>query len=58
MISLSNHTIFWQIMSPKGGGEPTGAIAQEINQTFGSFDAFKNNLTQQVAIASVVVGCG
>ncbi|MFN6571836.1 superoxide dismutase [Dendronalium sp. ChiSLP03b] len=36
-----NHTIFWQIMSPQGGGEPTGAIAQEINQTFGSFDAFK-----------------
>ncbi|MBH8556228.1 superoxide dismutase [Nostocaceae cyanobacterium CENA357] len=36
-----NHTMFWQIMSPKGGGEPTGAIAKEINQTFGSFDAFK-----------------
>ncbi|MEH1921010.1 superoxide dismutase [Nostoc sp.] len=36
-----NHTIFWQLMSPQGGGEPSGAIAQEINQTFGSFDAFK-----------------
>lgn len=36
-----NHTIFWQIMSPEGGGSPKGAIAQEINQTFGSFDAFK-----------------
>jgi superoxide dismutase, Fe-Mn family len=36
-----NHTIFWQIMSPDGGGQPTGAIAQEINQTFGSFDSFK-----------------
>lgn len=36
-----NHTIFWQIMSPNGGGQPTGAIAQEINQTFGSFDGFR-----------------
>jgi superoxide dismutase, Fe-Mn family len=36
-----NHTIFWQIMSPQGGGEPTGEIAQEINQTFGNFDVFK-----------------
>lgn len=36
-----NHTIFWQLMSPEGGGQPSGAIAQEINQTFGSFDAFK-----------------
>ena len=36
-----NHTMFWQIMSPNGGGEPTGAIADAITQTFGSFDAFK-----------------
>lgn len=36
-----NHTMFWQIMSPKGGGEPTGAIAEAIKQTFGSFAAFK-----------------
>ncbi len=36
-----NHTIFWQIMSPKGGGQPTGEIAQEINKTFGSFKKFK-----------------
>ncbi|WGV26761.1 superoxide dismutase [Halotia branconii] len=36
-----NHTMFWQIMSPQGGGEPKGAIAKEINQTFGSFDDFK-----------------
>ncbi|GAX38514.1 superoxide dismutase [Nodularia sp. NIES-3585] len=36
-----NHTIFWQIMSPDGGGEPTDEIAAEINQTFGSFDQFK-----------------
>lgn len=36
-----NHTIFWQIMSPDGSGQPTGAIAQAINQTFGSFDNFR-----------------
>jgi superoxide dismutase, Fe-Mn family len=35
-----NHTMFWQIMGGKGSG-PTGAIADEINKTFGSFDAFK-----------------
>ena len=36
-----NHTMFWEIMSPTGGGQPTGNIAQEINQAFGSFDNFK-----------------
>jgi len=36
-----NHTMFWQIMGPNGGGEPTGAIGDAIKQTFGSFDAFK-----------------
>jgi Fe-Mn family superoxide dismutase len=36
-----NHTMFWQIMGPGKGGAPTGAIADAINKTFGSFDAFK-----------------
>jgi Fe-Mn family superoxide dismutase len=36
-----NHTMFWQIMKPNGGGQPTGALAEAINQTFGSFDEFK-----------------
>jgi Fe-Mn family superoxide dismutase len=36
-----NHTMFWQIMGPGKGGNPTGAIADAINKTFGSFDAFK-----------------
>ena len=36
-----NHTMFWQIMKPNGGGEPTGAIASAIQSGFGSFDAFK-----------------
>ncbi|MGM3309163.1 superoxide dismutase [Anabaena sp. WFMT] len=41
-----NHTIFWQIMSPQGGGQPTEEIAQEINQTFGSFEEFRNQFNQ------------
>lgn len=36
-----NHTMFWQIMTPGGGGAPTGALAQAIDSAFGSFDAFK-----------------
>src|SRR5690242_10159524 len=37
----SNHSMFWAIMKPNGGGEPTGALANAIQQTFGSFDQFK-----------------
>ena len=37
----SNHTMFWNIMKPNGGGQPTGDLANAIQQTFGSFDAFK-----------------
>ena len=37
----SNHSMFWQIMTPNGGGAPSGALANAINSTFGSFDAFK-----------------
>ncbi len=36
-----NHTMFWQIMTPNGGGEPTGELATAIKDAFGSFDAFK-----------------
>ena len=36
-----NHTMFWQIMKPKGGGPPTGRIAEEIKKTFGSFEDFQ-----------------
>ena len=36
-----NHTMFWQLMGPGKGGNPTGAIGDAINKTFGSFDAFK-----------------
>ena len=37
----ANHSMFWNIMKPNGGGEPTGDLASAIQQTFGSFDAFK-----------------
>ncbi len=36
-----NHTMFWQIMKPSGGGEPTGAVAEAIKSTFNSFANFK-----------------
>ena len=39
-----NHSFFWQILSPGAGGAPSGKIAEAINSTFGSFDAFKEKL--------------
>jgi Fe-Mn family superoxide dismutase len=45
----ANHTLFWEIMKPGGSKQPTGALAQAINSTFGSFD----NLKQQVNDAGV-----
>ncbi len=42
----ANHTLFWQIMSPNGGGQPSGALAEAINSTFGSFEQFKEKFTQ------------
>ena len=38
----ANHSMFWQVMAPKVGGSPTGAIAEAISGSFGSFDAFKD----------------
>ena len=40
----ANHTMFWQIMGPNAGGPPSGAIADAINSSFGSFDKFKEEL--------------
>ncbi|HET7628452.1 MAG TPA: superoxide dismutase [Bacillales bacterium] len=37
----ANHSLFWQIMSPNGGGQPSGELAEAINAKFGSFDEFK-----------------
>jgi len=36
-----NHNLFWEMMSPNGGGEPTGELAEAINKRFGSFNEFK-----------------
>lgn len=41
-----NHTFYWNCLSPNGGGEPTGALADAINASFGSFDKFKEEFTQ------------
>jgi superoxide dismutase, Fe-Mn family len=37
-----NHNLFWEVMSPNGGGNPTGELADAINRDFGSFEAFKD----------------
>ncbi|CAM3847172.1 Superoxide dismutase [Fe] [Vibrio aerogenes CECT 7868] len=41
-----NHTFYWHCLSPNGGGEPTGAVADAIEKSFGSFDAFKAQFTE------------
>ena len=40
----ANHTLFWEIMGPDGGGEPSGALADAINDTFDSVDALKEQV--------------
>lgn len=42
----ANHSLFWEIMSPNGGGEPKGDLADAITSAFGSFDAFKEKFSQ------------
>lgn len=42
----ANHSLFWSIMSPAGGGEPSGELANGINTAFGSFDKFKDAFAQ------------
>ena len=42
----SNHTFFWEVISPSGGGIPTGALSDAITSAFGSFDAFKDAFTK------------
>ncbi|RMG33709.1 MAG: superoxide dismutase [Planctomycetota bacterium] len=51
----ANHSLFWTILSPNGGGEPTGDLAAAINGVFGSFENFKNQFT---AAAAGVFGSG
>jgi len=49
------HSIFWKNLSPKGGGQPTGALAEAINRDFGDFDSFKAHFN---AAAAGVMGSG
>ena len=44
-----NHSLFWQLLSPNGGGEPTGEVAEAINAKFGSFEAFKDEFANAAA---------
>jgi superoxide dismutase, Fe-Mn family len=44
-----NHCLFWEILSPKGGGLPTDKLAEAINKNFGSFDAFKTKFNDAAA---------
>ena len=49
------HSIFWQCLTPKGGGRPDGAFGHQLEQDFGSFDRFKKHLTQ---VAGSIMGSG
>jgi Fe-Mn family superoxide dismutase len=42
----ANHTMFWEIMSPKGGGEPSGSLAEAIKSTFGDVASFKSKIKE------------
>lgn len=45
----ANHSLFWEVLSPNGGGEPTGEVAEAINSKFGSFDKFKEAFASAAA---------
>ncbi len=42
----ANHSLFWEVISPDGGGNPTGALAEAIDKKFGSLDAFKEEFAK------------
>ena len=44
-----NHNLFWEIMGPNGGGEPSGEISESINSNFGSFENFKEEFSKAAA---------
>ena len=47
-----NHSLFWTLMKPQGGGEPTGAIADVIHSSFGGFEQFKTEINNAGAARS------
>src|SRR2546423_3495645 len=49
------HSVFWENLSPDGGGEPTGDLAETIGALFGSFDAFRTHMTEA---ANTIQGSG
>lgn len=53
-----NHTFYWHCLSPNGGGEPQGKVAEAINKYFGSFDSFKENLPKPQSQLLARVGHG
>ncbi len=44
-----NHSLFWQVLSPQGGGQPSGALAEAIDRDLGGFDAFKEAFANAAA---------
>ncbi len=46
---FANHNLFWTVMSPNGGGNPSGDLAKAINEKFGSFDKFKEKFSSTAA---------
>ncbi|TVR83868.1 MAG: superoxide dismutase [Saprospirales bacterium] len=44
-----NHNLFWEVMSPNGGGNPSGSLANAINESFGSFEQFKSSFSDAAA---------
>lgn len=44
-----NHSLFWSVLSPNGGGKPSGELASAIDEKFGSFDAFKEEFAKAAA---------
>ena len=53
-----NHSLFWTVMAPKAGGNPSGELAEAINSAFGSFDAFKETFAKAAATRLVAAGPG
>ena len=53
-----NHALFWEYMTPRGGGEPQGKLAQAITKTFGGFAQFKESLMPPPKIARAADGRG
>lgn len=51
----ANHALFWQVLSPEGGGEPTGALADALDDQYGSFDHFQDRFEDE---ATGVFGSG